>query len=109
MTRHATMTNRNDIQNSMHVLAMTWSSTTPPLGVSGTHTTVAPVQRIPTTLPLRAYDPVIIPAIITRPPPRPIHAAFMLYRSRVVDGGVTATGVLSRQRGNLITIVITHY
>jgi len=28
---------------------------------------------------------------------------------RVVDGGVTATGVLSRQRGNLITIVITHY
>ena len=23
---------------------------------------------------------------------------------RVVDGGVTATGVLSRQRGNLITI-----
>ena len=38
MTRHATMTNRNDIQNSMHVLAMTWSSTTPPLGVSDTHT-----------------------------------------------------------------------
>ena len=30
-------------------------------------------------------------------------------RSRVVDGGVTATGVLSRQRGNLITIVITRY
>jgi hypothetical protein len=29
--------------------------------------------------------------------------------TRVVDGGVTATGVLSRQRGNLITIVITHY
>ena len=28
---------------------------------------------------------------------------------RVVDGGVTATGVLSCQRGNLITIVITHY
>ena len=27
--------------------------------------------------------------------------------SRVVDGGVTATGVLSRQRGNLITIVST--
>ena len=27
--------------------------------------------------------------------------------SRVVDGGVTATGVLSRQRGNLITIVNT--
>ena len=26
--------------------------------------------------------------------------------ARVVDGGVTATGVLSRQRGNLITIVI---
>ena len=24
--------------------------------------------------------------------------------ARVVDGGVTATGVLSRQRGNLITI-----
>jgi hypothetical protein len=38
MTRHATMTNRNDIQYSMHVLAMTWSSTTPPLGVSDTHT-----------------------------------------------------------------------
>jgi hypothetical protein len=32
------MTNRNDIQYSMHVLAMTWSSTTPPLGVSDTHT-----------------------------------------------------------------------
>jgi hypothetical protein len=31
-----------------------------------------------------------------------------LHRAaRVVDGGVTATGVLSRQRGNLITIVIT--
>jgi len=28
---------------------------------------------------------------------------------RVADGGVTATGVLSRQRGNLITVVITHY
>ena len=28
---------------------------------------------------------------------------------RVVDGGVTATGVLSRQRGNLITIGITQY
>jgi len=27
--------------------------------------------------------------------------------SRGVDGGVTATGVLSRQRGNLITIVNT--
>ena len=26
-----------------------------------------------------------------------------------VDGGVTATGVLSRQRGNLITISITLY
>ena len=26
---------------------------------------------------------------------------------RVVDGGVTVTGVLSRQRGNLITIVNT--
>ncbi len=32
-----------------------------------------------------------------------------LLGTRVVDGGVTATGVLSRQRGNLITIVITHY
>ena len=31
------------------------------------------------------------------------------HLARVVDGGVTATGVLSRQRGNLITIVITHY
>ena len=29
--------------------------------------------------------------------------------SRVVDGGVTATGVLSRERGNLITISITLY
>ena len=28
---------------------------------------------------------------------------------RVVDGGVTATGVLSRERGNLITISITLY
>ena len=27
--------------------------------------------------------------------------------SRVVDGGVTATGVLSRERGNLITICNT--
>ena len=38
LTRHATMTNRKDIQYSMHVLVMTWSRTTPPLGVSGTHT-----------------------------------------------------------------------
>ena len=30
-------------------------------------------------------------------------------RARVVDGGVTATGVLSRERGNLITISITLY
>jgi hypothetical protein len=30
-------------------------------------------------------------------------------KARGVDGGVTATGVLSHQRGNLITIVITHY
>ena len=29
--------------------------------------------------------------------------------ARVVDGGVTATGVLSRERGNLITICITLY
>jgi hypothetical protein len=29
--------------------------------------------------------------------------------TRVVDGVVTATGVLSRQRGNLITIGITQY
>ena len=28
-------------------------------------------------------------------------------RARVVDGGVTATGVLSRERGNLITISST--
>ena len=28
-------------------------------------------------------------------------------RSRDVDGGVTATGVLSRERGNLITISST--
>ena len=28
-------------------------------------------------------------------------------RTRVVDGGVTATGVLSRERGNLITISST--
>ena len=28
---------------------------------------------------------------------------------RVVDGGVTATGVLSRERGNLITVCITLY
>ena len=27
----------------------------------------------------------------------------------VLDGGVTATGVLSRERGNLITISITLY
>ena len=27
--------------------------------------------------------------------------------ARVVDGGVTATGVLSRERGNLITISST--
>ena len=33
-----------------------------------------------------------------------------MYRPpRVVDGGVTATGVLSRERGNLITISITLY
>jgi hypothetical protein len=32
-----------------------------------------------------------------------------LGESRVVDGGVTATGVLSRERGNLITISITLY
>ena len=31
------------------------------------------------------------------------------YRTRVVDGGVTATGVLSRERGNLITVCITLY
>ena len=31
-----------------------------------------------------------------------------LKGSRLVDGGVTATGVLSRERGNLITIVNTH-
>ena len=29
--------------------------------------------------------------------------------TRDVDGGVTATGVLSRERGNLITISITLY
>ena len=29
------------------------------------------------------------------------------YGPRVVDGGVTATGVLSRERGNLITISST--
>ena len=29
--------------------------------------------------------------------------------TRVVDGGVTATGVLSRERGNLITVCITLY
>ena len=28
---------------------------------------------------------------------------------RVVDGGVMATGVLSRERGDLITILITRY
>ena len=31
------------------------------------------------------------------------------HAARVVDGGVTATGVLSRERGNLITICITLY
>ena len=31
----------------------------------------------------------------------------LLGAARVVDGGVTATGVLSRQWGNLITIVST--
>ena len=30
-------------------------------------------------------------------------------RTRDVDGGVTATGVLSRERGNLITVCITLY
>jgi hypothetical protein len=48
-------------------------------------------------------------------PPRPyrdrrIQRRFHVHhRSRVVDGGVTATGVLSRERGNLITISITLY
>ena len=32
-----------------------------------------------------------------------------VIRPRVVDGGVTATGVLSRERGNLITVCITLY
>ena len=32
-----------------------------------------------------------------------------MVHARVVDGGVTATGVLSRERGNLITISITLY
>ena len=50
MTRHATMTNRNDIQYSMHVLAMTWSSTTPPLGVSDTHT-CSPSSEDPHNVP----------------------------------------------------------
>ena len=63
------MTNRNDIQYSMHVLAMTHGQARHPHLGYPTHTPVAPVQRIPTTLPLRAYDPVIIPVIITRPPP----------------------------------------
>jgi hypothetical protein len=36
-------------------------------------------------------------------------AASSVGVTRVVDGGVTATGVLSRQRGNLITIGITRY
>ena len=31
----------------------------------------------------------------------------LIHPTRVVDGGVTVTGVLSRQRGNLITIVST--
>ena len=30
-------------------------------------------------------------------------------KGTVVDGGVTATGVLSRERGNLITVCITLY
>ena len=37
------------------------------------------------------------------------HHLLLLLASRVVDGGVTATGVLSRERGNLITISITLY
>ena len=44
----------------------------------------------------------------------PSHKGYMysqdsptFLRPRGVDGGVTATGVLSRQRGNLITIVNT--
>ncbi len=36
-----------------------------------------------------------------------VRAAPVESRARGVDGGVTATGVLSRQRGNLITIVST--
>ena len=47
---------------------------------------------------------------VSRPPPL---SACRFIRvvpvSRVVDGGVTATGVLSRERGNLITISITLY
>ena len=35
--------------------------------------------------------------------------ASMCIYARVVDGGVTATGVLSRERGNLITVCITLY
>ena len=35
--------------------------------------------------------------------------SYMFMYTRVVDGGVTATGVLSRERGNLITISITLY
>jgi hypothetical protein len=34
---------------------MTWSSTTPPLGVSGTHTCSPTVQRIPTTVYANSY------------------------------------------------------
>ena len=32
------------------------------------------------------------------------HDYMLVHYARGVDGGVTATGVLSRERGNLITI-----
>ena len=37
----------------------------------------------------------------------PVRGSSDLHCTRVVDGGVTATGVLSRERGNLITICNT--
>ena len=67
MTRHATMTNRNDIQNSMHVLAMTWSSTTPPLGVSDTHT-CSPSSEDPHNA-RDVCSAVLLPLLQTRTPP----------------------------------------
>ena len=60
--------------------------------------------RVPVSVCVPAPPGVFLPYGVCPGSPRTCLFSFL---ARVVDGGVTATGVLSRQRGNLITIVST--